>query len=55
MNSKNKILTKAYAMRLVRSGKARIDGDLKRNERGVVYTVITRFDNQSTCHFDSGK
>ena len=52
----NKIITKAYAEKLIKKGVLRYEGDLKRDQRGVVYSTGVRvIGQQITYHWDSGK
>jgi ASC-1-like (ASCH) protein len=45
------IISKKYAIQLVKQGKAKIEGKLKPDDRGTVYTIITRYDLQRTDHY----
>lgn len=43
-------LTKAYLLKLIRSGKAELTG-YTTDSRGIRYGIVTRYDNQRTDHF----
>lgn len=43
------IIKTVYAMQLVKQGKAQDNGNTVDNNR--LYGVITRYDNQTTCHY----
>lgn len=50
------IISKKYAMRLIKQGKARIEGECVLNgrfgdSREPIYKILTRFDLQRTDHF----
>ncbi len=44
------IITKTYAKKLVKAGKARIEGYLTELD-GEQYMIVTRFDLQRTDHY----
>jgi len=46
------IISKSYALKLVREGKARIEG--KCFDDGWTYVIVTRFDLQRTDHYRVG-
>ena len=45
------IITKEYAKRLIRQGKATKSSTLKTDGRGFVYIAITRHDKQRVDHY----
>ncbi len=45
------IITKKYAQKLIRQGKARIATTLKPDEHGVIYVAVDRLDIQRTDHY----
>ena len=46
-----KIISKAYALKLVKNGNAKIETELVPNDRGIVYVAISRYDTQETAHY----
>ena len=49
------IITKRYAQALIRAGKAKVETELKPDDRGRVYVAITRYDLQRTDHYIKGR
>ena len=47
------IITKKYAQKLIHSGKAKIETELKPDNYGRIYIAITRYDVQRTDHFEN--
>lgn len=45
------IIGKRQAQRLIKAGQARIETELKPDDRGRIYVAITRFDIQRTDHY----
>jgi hypothetical protein len=46
------IITRKYALRLVKQGRANVDGDVI--HEGKRYAIITRYDLQRTDHYIKG-
>ena len=45
------IITKEKAKKLIKEGKAEIEGKLKPDSCGRVYIILTRYDLQRTDHY----
>lgn len=46
-----KIISKKYAQKLIKEGKAKEESCLKSDRHGDIYVAITRYDNQTTVHY----
>lgn len=47
----NKIISKTYALQLVKAGKAVIETSLTPDNNDNVYVAVTRYDAQETVHY----
>ena len=45
------VISKRYALALIKAGKAKKEGRLKPNDYGDVYTIVARYDLQRTDHY----
>lgn len=45
------IISKKYAVKLIKAGKAKVESALKPDDQGRVYVAITRYDLQRTDHY----